>query len=125
MDITDLDLTAAAESGFKFVLYHPVTEKDTDIEFEVYGSDSKRYRKARAEAQRKAMLDPESKLSTDDLSAYIYARCIKAWKNIEEHEKEIVFSVEAAEDLFKRRLWILDQVAAKVDNRVNFTMPTK
>lgn len=124
MNIFEYDLSTAAEEGFTLTLRDPLTGKDTDAEITVIGSDSKAYRRAKAEAMRKAAKAKDS--DTDELSADVYAACIKDWDNLTDEKGEpIPFSQEKARELLGRFPWFMDQVGYAVDTRGNFMKPVE
>lgn len=123
MDLADFDLKGNAEAGFEFTLYNPYTGEDTEIKISVVGSDSKAYRQAKAEAMRESIKG--GVVDTDAVSAKVYAKCITGWSGFAENGKDLPFNPDTAEDILNRYPWVMDQVAAKVDNRLNFTKPPK
>jgi hypothetical protein len=124
MNLFDLDLKSDAEAGFKMLVKHPVTNKDTDCTISVVGSDSKVYRKARADSIREAM-KKGGDIDTDEASAEIYAKCITGWIGMSGPDGEIKYSEEKALELLMRFSWLCDQLGIVIESRLNFTKPLK
>ena len=129
MELFDYDLAKNAESGFTMKVRSPLTGEETDAVIELVGSDSKTYRRVRAEVMRKhaklASEDKEYIADADQVNAEVYSKCITGWSGMTGEGKEIEFSESKAFELLSQFNWLCDQVANAVDNRLNFTKPPK
>jgi len=123
MDLANYNLSGNAEAGFSFFLVDPITGKNTDVEFTVFGSDSRHYRRAKTNAIRESIKG--STMTEDEISAKVYAQCVKGWSGLSEKGKDIAFDTETTYHRFNKYPWIMDQVSAKIENRLNFTKPPK
>ena len=124
MNIFDYDLTTAAEEGFTLTLRDPISGEKTDAEITVIGSDSKTYRRAKAEAMRKVAKSQDS--DPDEVSADVYAACVKGWDNLTDDKgKPIPFSQEKSRELLVKFPWLMDQIGMAVDSRANFMKPVE
>ena len=124
MNLFDLDLKGNAEAGFKMLVKNPITNEDTDCTISIVGSDSKAYRKARANSIREAM-KVGGDIDTDKASAEIYAKCITGWTGMSGPDGEIKYSEEKALELLMQFSWLSDQVGIVIESRLNFTKPPK
>lgn len=126
INLEDFDLTTDAERGFDLTLKDPYTGKSTDVVFSVIGSDSRAYRSAKAEAFRanlKTAREDGEQEDADELNARIYAKCVRNWEGLSLKGQPLEYSPENALTVLKRFPWISDQIAAAVENRLNFTKP--
>lgn len=130
MDVSSLDTSRVADSGFTFKLTHPDTGAELDIEFTVLGSDSDTYRDKNNEIirfhQRAMEKRGKYKLLTPDEEEAgkieVLVACTVGWKNLQVGGKDFPFSIPAARELYKMRglKWIRNQVYAAVHEVSNF-----
>lgn len=110
-------------------LKHPVTGEtltcdadDSEMFLEVYGKDSKRYRKVLADLLREKTGKKNSKFSTeqyDELTTEQLALCIASW-NIEYEGEKPKYSKEKAMEIFDKIRWIREQAAEAIEDRADF-----
>ena len=120
MELSNLNLGVAAESGYDLVLQHPITGDDLDGVVRVRGDKSKTVqvfsRKRVNELQKRERMQKgkgkDENLSIEELEQMHIesgiARVI-SWKNIKKDGEEIPFTKENAEMVFKDYPWILEQ----------------
>lgn len=131
LDLSKTDPSKAAEVGYTFNLQLPDGTK-TDAEITVRGSMSpavkaygrriyNEFKVKEQQAKRRGKevedLTPEE---AEELAAEAAAIRTIGWKGIGADGKEIAFSKEAAEELFKKHGWIREQVMEHSDNLFNF-----
>lgn len=124
MDLSNFDLAAYADKGHTFALKNPYTGEDTDIKITVVGADSRKYRQARVDAVR-ASAKSDHTLDSDDFNSIVYSRCIIGWEGVEDEGKAVKLTVDNAEKLLNKYLWMIDQIGEEVEKRANFTQPPK
>ena len=127
MELSKLNLGAAADEGYDLVLQHPINGDDLDGVIRVRGDKSRQIqafsRKRVNELQRRErMLKGKGKdenLSIEELEAMHIesgiARVI-SWKNNKKDGEELPFTKENAETVFKDYPWILEQVLEASSN---------
>ena len=96
---------------------------ETNSEFEVYGCDSKQYKRAHSETLRKAA---EQKANGDDVcvedvNAAVYGACIASWTNVEWNGETLECTPDNIEFFMDNAPWCHSQIADEVENRANFT----
>ena len=132
MDLTVTDPAIRAEAGYEFTL-KDVYGHPTDVKIKVRGSYSKvveKYSEKKfAEAQMKMKMqakrgkDREEEKTLDEIKdelAEATAIRVISWSGLQENGKDIPFSKEAAEDIFKRFGWIRQQVWEESEDLTNF-----
>jgi len=127
MDLSNYDLRTKAEDGHALTVLDPITFKPTDLVIHVIGSDSKVFRRARAQALRDVAKAPKEgeEFDTDTVLAKVCAGCVTGWENMIENGEPVAFSTEKALDLLTRMGWLLDQVSGAIETRANFTKPAE
>ncbi len=126
--IAEYDDKAAADKGAVLVLRHPVTKDilygedgKTTAEIMLLGADSQAYRdfiRARTRVRIKKA-DREGSLSqalnfdgNEREDAELYATITQGWSGMEKDDgSELVFSFEAAVELYLTQTWIREQVS--------------
>lgn len=104
------------EAGAEMEVLHPVTDEKTGVFIRVRGIDSKSYRAAAIEYNRKAAkakTDDEREAAALDLDVAITA----GWRGIDDME----FSADAARKLYSESPAIRAQVASFFVKRQNFS----
>ena len=121
MELSNLNLGVAAESGYDLVLQHPITGDDLDGVVRVRGDKSKTVqvfsRKRVNELQKRERMQKgkgkDTDLSIEELEQMHIesgiARVI-SWKNIKKDGEDLPFTKENAESVFKDYPWVLEQV---------------
>lgn len=125
MDLTQINLTEAAEIGAYLELEHPVTGEKLDAIIHLAGTDSAEYRKKQKEIQSKRIAKmargKKSDLTTsDDEECDLLASCTLGWRGIFNGKEEVKFSQAAAKKLYLETYWIREQVDAFIGDRANF-----
>ena len=103
----------------------PITYEKTDIKVEVYGQDSKEFKKLSSSLRAKNL---SSDLSEDDKEKNIdlhYASCVVSWQNVEEkNDKGKLVPIECTTEnvlrVFSLLPWLKDQVIGHIIERSNF-----
>lgn len=115
MDITSFERSDTTEIEIRDPLGNP-----TDIKVEVYGRDSKAYRKAVMEIAREPATDDESEM--DRRGARVVLAGVKSWENVTADGQEISPDSEEAINLLAREDvdWFADQINRAINNRANF-----
>jgi len=92
----------------------------TDIVVEVYGRDSKTYRKAAVELARDFDATDEAKAS--ERGAKLLQACIVSWENVEAGGKAIKPDSAEAFDMLKDESldWFVSQISAAIHKRTLF-----
>lgn len=112
----------------KVKLNHPVTgetlicDDGTEMFIEVYGSDSKRYRKIQADIARDRNNKRNQKLTPEQIDELVtdqLASCIAAW-NIEYGGEKPLYSKDKAIEVLTEVRWIREQVAEGINDRAGF-----
>ena len=112
----------------KVKLVHPVTgevlscDDGTEMFIEVYGSDSKKYRKIQADIARDRSGKKNQKLSPEQIDELVtdqLASCIAAW-NLEYNGEKPVYSKSTAVEILSEVRWIREQVAEAINDRASF-----
>lgn len=115
MKFGELLTTEIHDAGADMEVTHPATGEPTGVFIRVRGIDSRTYRAAAAEYQRKlakAKTDDEKESAALDLDVAITA----GWRGIDDME----FSADAARKLYSESPSIRAQVASFFVNRRNF-----
>lgn len=130
-DLAKKDPSLVAEAGYEFVLELP-DGTPTDAKIKVRGAMSKIvqnysrqvYRemqmKEKVNSRKGKPADEPSLEELEEMASRNAAVRVISWSNIGEDGKEIPFSKENAEDLFKRYGWIRQQVLEASDDLTNF-----
>lgn len=117
-DLRKLDTIAAAENGFTFKLVD-IDDIETDVEISVIGVGSRTYRTAMSKIDRERnMAEKRGKtLSTEDsdeLWIELIAKCTSGWKNLHLDGKDVPFSQEKAQEIYKDFPFVRNQVLGKI-----------
>lgn len=123
MDLSKIDLEAAASSGATLTLHHPVTDEELPVKIHVMGSDSKRFRQAidRVHRARGKRRNKEQTLAgAEREAAELLAAVTTGWDGVEWEGKELPFNTENAVMLYMARPWIREQVDLFVGDAGNF-----
>ena len=89
---------------------------------EVYGSDSKKYRKIQADIARDRSGKKNQKLSPEQIDELVtdqLASCIAAW-SLEYNGEKPVYSKATAVEILSEVRWIREQVAEAINDRASF-----
>lgn len=131
MDLSTLDMQAAAQDGATITLNHPVTDVSLDAQIDLVGADGQEFKAAlddarrRFDAQNKGKKNPTS-LSTAEreaAQAKILARATTGWRNIEWEGKPLAFTAENCSMIYSKNPWIMEQVDRFIADRANFSQP--
>lgn len=126
MDLTILDVGAAAEKGAVLTLKHPFTGEPLDARVHVLGRDARAVRAAMQDLDRRATAG--ERLSEEQRSVELLCVVITGWEKIEFDGAPLDFSPENVRKLVtdQRTSWIGEQVAPFVLSRRNFVgnLPT-
>ena len=133
LDLNKLNVSEAAESGFKLNLVHPVTRQPIDGAFiTIRGDDSKTVQKwIRGVISRKQTeelmakkrgreVEPMSLAEAEDQANESAAKRVIGWEGIANGKTELVFTEENAKALFAEHNWIRDQVLEASRDLGNF-----
>ena len=99
-----------------------VCDDGTEMFIEVYGADSKRYRKIQADISRERSNKRNQKLSPEQIDELVtdqLASCVASW-NIEYDGDKPVYSKDMAIEIFTEVRWIREQVAEGINDRAGF-----
>ena len=145
MDLSGLDVVAAAEAGAKMEVVHPTTGESMDIRITYVGADSQRYKNADKRVFNDQMRDrqalsgngvtPEKREKAREGMIQLIARCATGWESIERDEAgketgtkphilddgtELEFSVENLEAMLRKYPPLYEQSERFVHRRANF-----
>lgn len=132
MDISALDLRAAADEGFTVRLTHPVSDEPLEhdgrpMTIEVYGKDSTAFRAIRQrlirkyEKSKKASIDLDAK---EREASEIVAECTIGG-SVYADGKWIKVNPDNALDIYLRFPWIREQVDVAMNDRENLRIEVK
>jgi hypothetical protein len=115
MKLSRIDIKSAAEKGFEynFVIPDEILEEGedgrTDIFVSVRGIGSRQHKQAKAEYDHaieqlrktayRGKLDPEQE---DQLLSEMIAKCTTGWKNVEDNDVQVDWSVDNAAMIFDK-----------------------
>ena len=131
-DLSKNNLAEAAEAGFEFELRIPGTNEPTGALVTVRGSESKKvkeyarktYNQIRLKEQslKRRGKDPEEMTleEAEDLAVESAIVRVISWKGIAEAGKEVEFTRENAQRIFKEHSWIRDQIMEESQQLLNF-----
>jgi hypothetical protein len=133
LDLQKLNVSEAAESGYKLNLVHPVTRQAIDGAFiTVRGDGSNTVKKwirgviARRNTEelmakkRGRELEPMSLVEADEFANESAAKRVIGWEGIFSGKTELVFTEDAAKQLFAEHNWIREQVLEASGDLGNF-----
>ncbi len=124
MDINELYTVEACEKGAELQIVNPITGEKTDCYIEVMGVDSKAFREAKRQSQRKAVevaKKEDSSLDVDEITAGMLADVTVGWRGFTSKGKAVKFSKKAAKELYANSPDIANQVDLFMSKRANFT----
>jgi hypothetical protein len=131
-DLAKHNYTEIAEVGYKFELKLPGTGEGTGVFITVRGDQSKtvkafgrkKYSEFKLREQQAKRRGKEAEDMTldeaEELSIESAVIRVIAWENITENGKEVPFTKENAERIFKEYSWIKDQVMEEAGQLLNF-----
>lgn len=126
VDLTSLDVIAAADDGAVLELLHPVSGQTLGVQIRLIGADSENYRKAmRSAAAKRVNSRSRTALSPEELdreALNILAQATLGWEGVVIDGETVSFSRDQAVGLYKRFPWIREQVEAFVNDRGNFLL---
>lgn len=125
MDLSKIDLAAAADKGITVDLLHPVTGdslEDDDgkaVSIKVLGKDSKKWVMAlrKMESRNAQNLKANSARDTEARLLEALAECTISWHNIDYDGKKLPCNKENALMLYKTRGWITEQIIEAASDR--------
>lgn len=131
-DLAKHNYTEIAEAGYEFELKLPGTGEGTGVFITVRGDQSKtvkafgrkkysefKLREQQAKRRGKEVEDMTLE-EAEELSVESAIVRVIGWKNITENGKEVPFTKENAERIFKEYSWIKDQVMEEAGQLLNF-----
>lgn len=131
-DLAKHNYTEIAEAGYEFELKLPGTGEGTGVFITVRGDQSKtvkafgrkkysEFKLREQQAKRRGKDADEMTLEeAEDLGIESAIVRVIGWKNITENGKEVSFTKENAERIFKEYSWIKDQVMEEAGQLLNF-----
>lgn len=131
-DLAKHNYTEIAEAGYEFELKLPGTGEGTGVFITVRGDQSKTVKafgrkkysefKLREQQAKRRGKDVEDMTleEAEELSVESAIVRVIGWKNITENGKEVTFTKENAERIFKEYSWIKDQVMEEAGQLLNF-----
>jgi len=131
-DLAKHNYTEIAEAGFEFELKLPGTGEGTGVFITVRGDQSKtvkafgrkkysEFKLREQQAKRRGKdVDDMTLEEAEELSVESAIVRVISWKNITENGKEVPFTKENAERIFKEYSWIKDQVMEEAGQLLNF-----
>jgi hypothetical protein len=131
-DLAKHNYTEIAEEGYKFELKLPGTGEGTGVFITVRGDQSKtvkafgrkkysEFKLREQQAKRRGKeVDDMTLEEAEELSIESAVVRVIAWENITENGKEVLFTKENAERIFKEHSWIKDQVMEEAGQLLNF-----
>lgn len=125
-DLSKIDPEGDANAGFDLVLRHPVDGNELDVVIRILGHDSTAFsetqlKQRRSYFNRAEPLSPEeAEKATYDEAMELLVACTVGWKGLAWEGKDLPFSKENAEMVYRARKWIKLQVENAVLTRANF-----
>jgi hypothetical protein len=131
-DLAKHNYTEIAEEGYKFELKLPGTGEGTGVFITVRGDQSKTVKafgrkkysefKLREQQAKRRGKDVEDMTleEAEELSVESAVIRVISWENITENGKDVPFTKENAERIFKEHSWIKDQVMEEAGQLLNF-----
>ncbi len=122
-DLADYDLGALAEAGAPLALRHPKTNEALPVRIWLQGEDAASYQMILRQQIDRHLADPKAERSALDLEEKLIERLAALtlrWENMVEKGEALPCTAEAARTLYRRHLWIREQVARFVEERANF-----
>lgn len=131
-DLSKHNYTEIAEAGYEFELKLPGTGEGTGVFITVRGDQSKtvkafarkKYAEFKLREQQAKRRGKEAEDMTleeaEELSIESAIVRVIGWKNLTENGKDVVFSKENAERIFKDFAWVKDQVMEEAGQLLNF-----
>ena len=128
VDLSAINLTAAADKGAEFELVHPVTSEPLGVFITVLGKDSDVFQsniknRVNEKMRKEAVLSKVSRNTGirtveqgEAENVELMALCTIGWKNVTWEGVELPFSFTNAQMLYRERSWILEQVDTAVGN---------
>jgi hypothetical protein len=132
LDLAKTNVAEAAEAGVEFELVIPKSKVATGAFIKVRGPESKTVRdysrkaytemQARDSLARKRGKEPEQITLEEAETMAINSAVIRVigWRGITESGKEILFTEEAAREIFRKHPWIRDQVMEESESILYF-----
>lgn len=127
MDITKLDTVKASNAGADLELLHPATGEKTGVTITLAGPDSDVYRKAlRRQADRqfktsqKRSQQHQTAAELEEEAVKVLAACTLDWQGMEEGKDALGCTPENVEHVYRKYLWIREQVDEFVGDRQAF-----
>jgi len=130
MDLSKIDLTAAADRGITTILHDPVSEEvledenGKNVSIKVLGRDSKKWQQvmrkmeARNASKYRGKQVPQSVVENNVREAL--AECTVSWQNIEYEGEKLACNKENALKLYTERNWITEQVIEDAADRSKY-----
>jgi hypothetical protein len=124
LDLNEFDpLVASQEAGRECTINNPATGQPLSLKITVCGKGSRRYKKATRwlsdKQMERAMTGSLIGEALDDEIGFLARLCV-GWTNCLVDGKELEFSTEAAEAIFQRFPFVVDQVDAFAGRAANF-----
>lgn len=122
-DLADFDLAARAEAGAELTLRHPKTGAVLPVRIWLQGEDAASYRTVLRRQIDRHLADPGADRRAADLEEQQIERLAALtlrWENMTEKGERLPCTAETARDLYRRHLWIREQVADFVEERAHF-----
>lgn len=118
IDISQLDVVTAANTGVEIELFHPATKAKLDIWVTIEGSDSDEYRKTQRAQQNRRLRTAQRgrggmKVTAEEIEQEAFeliAVGIKGWRNMVFKGAELPYSPENAIMLVREVPWIREQI---------------
>jgi hypothetical protein len=131
-DLAKHNYTEIAEAGYEFELKLPGTGEGTGVFITVRGDQSKtvkafgrkkysEFKLREQQAKRRGKdVDDMTLEEAEELSVESAIVRVISWKNITENGKDVAFTKENAERIFKEYSWIKDQILEESGQLLNF-----
>ena len=131
-DLAKHNYTEIAEAGYEFELKLPGTGEGTGVFITVRGDQSKtvkafgrkkysEFKLREQQAKRRGKdVDDMTLEEAEELSIESAVVRVIGWKNITENGKDVAFSKENAERIFRDFTWIKEQVMEEAAQLLNF-----
>ena len=130
MDLSTIDLTAAADKGVTVTLYNPVTgeiledEGGKNVTIKVLGRDSKKWQNVMRRMETKnaqkyrGKTVPQTVVENNVREAL--AECTVSWTNLDFEGEKLPCNKENALKIYTKRAWIAEQVIEEVADMANY-----
>lgn len=123
LDLNDLYTVEAHEAGAEMEILHPKDGSRTGIFLSLLGADSRKYRKADAESQKRLMNAKEEDVTAEFVESERIEKMVAittGWRGAQRQDEDIPFTADAVRELYRESPPVLEQAYRFILNRANY-----